>query len=417
VSVNWAACDHQSIYSMLHTSVDPGNIGDGVEAWREQNRTTEEVLTSFVPDLNRIVSGGWRGRAADRAINALGQIDQWSTTLAATTERVAALMDAAGSSAAQAKAAVPPPKSFDWGEFGRSFTTSGLIGGVEDAVAQERAQDEAHAEAVRIMTDVYSAPITEYSAAVPTYPQLADPTLPQPDQILEPGPAPDYPDGGVPRGGAGTHGGGGTHGFSVQGAGTHGGTVSGVQASADAGERVAHPPPVPVGLQNVTRDRAGLAAHGGPVASDQATQQPEHTAGEAAASALAAAAAGVPVIAPIAGDEFRRARAAGGSHLGVGGHVSGGARADVGHCGEFGPRPTSPTTDIAHSPGGNPSGRDVGRAGMGEMMAPMGGGRGPGGEDSEHRRPSYLIEMNDVFTDGRKVAPAVIGEDLPEQDD
>jgi hypothetical protein len=59
----------------------------------------------------------------------------------------------------------------------------------------------------------------------------------------------------------------------------------------------------------------------------------------------------------------------------------------------------------------------AGRANPGEMMAPMGGGRGQGGEDSEHRRPSYLIEMDDIFTDGRKVAPAVIGENLPGQDD
>jgi hypothetical protein len=47
----------------------------------------------------------------------------------------------------------------------------------------------------------------------------------------------------------------------------------------------------------------------------------------------------------------------------------------------------------------------------------MGGGRGQGGEDSEHQRPSYLIEMDDIFTDGRRVAPVVIGENLPEQDD
>jgi hypothetical protein len=409
--------EHLEIYSMLHTSVAPGNIGDGVGAWRDQNKNTEKVLISLVPDLNRIVSGGWRGGAADRAINVLGPIDQWSASVAATTERIAALMDAAGSSAAQAKAAVPPPKSFDWGELRRSVTTSGLVGGVEDVVAQERAQSEAHAEAVRIMTNVYSAPINEYSAAVPTYPQLVDPTVQQPDPILEPGPAPGpgYPGGGVPRGGAGTQGGVSTHGSGTHEVSPHGGAVPSVRASTDAGERVATPPPVPVGLQNVTSDRAGLAAHGGQVAPDQGTRQPQHVAGEVAAATVAAAAAGVPMMAPIAGGDLRWVRTAAGGHPDAGGYTSVHASAD--HLGEFGPRPTSPTAEIAHSPGSNPSGREVGRAGAGEMMAPMGGGRGPGGEDSEHRRPSYLIEMNDVFTDGRKVAPAVIGEDLPEQDD
>jgi hypothetical protein len=41
-----------------------------------------------------------------------------------------------------------------------------------------------------------------------------------------------------------------------------------------------------------------------------------------------------------------------------------------------------------------------------------GAGRGQG-EDKEHQRPSYLIEMDDIFSDGRKVAPPVIGEDPP----
>lgn len=49
-------------------------------------------------------------------------------------------------------------------------------------------------------------------------------------------------------------------------------------------------------------------------------------------------------------------------------------------------------------------------------MAPMGAVTGKGGADSEHRRPSYLVEMDDIFSDGRKVAPAVIGQDPPEQD-
>ncbi len=404
---------------MLQTSVDIGDIGDGVGAWDGQGKSMEKALTSLVPDLNRIVAGGWRGGAADRAINALGPIDQWSASVVETTERITALMDASGSSAAQAKAAVPPPKSFDWGEFGRSFTTSGLVGGVEDAVTQERAQAEAHAEAVRIMTDVYSAPINEYSAAVPTYPQLVDPTVQQPDQPPMPGPAPGpgYPDGRVPCGGSGTHGGpstygAGTHGpsprgVSTHGVSTHGGVVPGAGASTDGSGRVAHPPPVPVGLQNVTSGRAGLAAHGEQGTPDHVTRQPEQVAGEAAA-----AAAGVPMMAPLAGGHLRSARAAGGGHLGAGGYVSG-VHAGADHFGEFGPRPTSPTAEIQQ----DRIGPTPGRAGAGEMMAPMGGGRGPGGEDSEHRRPSYLIEMDDVFTDGRKVAPAVIGEDLPEQDD
>jgi hypothetical protein len=62
------------------------------------------------------------------------------------------------------------------------------------------------------------------------------------------------------------------------------------------------------------------------------------------------------------------------------------------------------------------SGLPGGRAGLGDLLSPVGGGPGQGGEDTERRRPSYLIELDDIFTDGRKVAPPVIGEDPPERE-
>jgi hypothetical protein len=58
-------------------------------------------------------------------------------------------------------------------------------------------------------------------------------------------------------------------------------------------------------------------------------------------------------------------------------------------------------------PGGSP--------GAGGAFPPMvGGGQGRGEKDTEHRRPSYLIETEDIWGDGRRVAPPVIGEDPPE---
>ena len=43
------------------------------------------------------------------------------------------------------------------------------------------------------------------------------------------------------------------------------------------------------------------------------------------------------------------------------------------------------------------------------------GGAGTGrDEDKEHRRPSYLVESEDVWGDGALVAPPVIGEAPPD---
>jgi hypothetical protein len=44
----------------------------------------------------------------------------------------------------------------------------------------------------------------------------------------------------------------------------------------------------------------------------------------------------------------------------------------------------------------------------------VGGAQVRGKEDTEHRRPSYLIETEDIWGDGRRVVPPVIGADPPE---
>jgi hypothetical protein len=410
-SSNWAAWGHEEIRSMLDISVDPGDVGEAAGAWREQGRNTADVITGLTRDLNGIVIGGWRGASADTALTALPPIDQWLASVADTADRTTALMDASGSSAAQAKAAVPPPKSHDWGESLLSFAAGGPVGAAIDAVAQEQEQSDAHAEAVRIMTNVYSAPINDHSAAVPTYPQLVDPTTQPPDQPPGTGPA-------SPTVYSSPAGYSGTPGYS----GTAG---PGAGAGAHRGGHVAHTPaPAAATLQGVTSGGAGPVPHGAQVAPDQATRRPQHVGGQVAA---AAAAAGVPIMAPITGGDARRAAGGGvrlgsggsGGYRGASGQVSGVGRGGAGHAVEFGPRPLGAAAEIAEGRAGG-LGRGAsavaGRAGAGELMPPMVGGRGKGGEDSEHRRPSYLIEMDDIFTDGRKVAPAVIGDDLPEQD-
>lgn len=400
-SSNWAAWGHPEIRSMLDTSVDPGDIGDAAQAWRDQGRNTADVLTGFTRDLSGIVAGGWRGAAADAATAALPPIDQWSTSVAETADRTTQLMDASGSSAAQAKASVPPPRSHDWGESLRSFAIAGPAGAVIDAVVQEQEQSDAHAEAVRIMNNVYSAPINDHSSAVPSYPQLVDPTQQPPDQAPAAGAAPAtlYSGTGAPGAGTGTHGGG----------------------------QVAGAPPAAASLQSVTSGGdIPLPNGGGHVAPDQPITRPQHGGGQIPPAASA------PIIGQaVKGSTAGRAQSLGrGVPLGSGrasglpasagrqlsgvGHPSG-VGPGPGHPATFGPRPSGAAAEAAESRAGS-LGRGTGvpaagRAGPGEMMAPMGTGRGKGGEDSEHRRPSYLIEMDDIFTDGRKVAPPVIGED------
>ena len=70
-SSNWAAWGHAEIRSMLDASVDPSDISDAASAWRDLGRHATDIVTGLTRDLNEIVSGGWRGAAADVAVAAL----------------------------------------------------------------------------------------------------------------------------------------------------------------------------------------------------------------------------------------------------------------------------------------------------------------------------------------------------------
>lgn len=391
-SSNWAAWGHQEIRSMLDHSVDAGDIDEAAQAWRDQALNDAAIVTGLTRDLQQTVSGGWRGAAADAALAPLDAINQWSASHTDIADHTARLMADSGFAAGQAKATVPPPKSHNWMETLAVTALTGPAGGITDAVMQEQEQSDAHAEAVRIMTDVYSAPINDHRGAVPTYSQLADPTL-QPPEVA-PAAATGIAAGGYFSGGA-----------------------SGPSAGPAGAGSGAHVMSAPTTLQAVTgADHPASHVGGGAVAPDQAARAPHYGGGQigAVAAAAAAAAAGA---APFAGDLTRRARAAV-SGVRFGGGQSAGGRAGAGHAAQFGPRPTAavPETEgrLSAGPGRGTSVAAAGRAGAGEMMAPVGGAGGKRGEDAEHRRPSYLIEMDDVFTDGRRVAPAVIGEDPPE---
>ncbi|HEX2297250.1 MAG TPA: hypothetical protein VHH34_01825, partial [Pseudonocardiaceae bacterium] len=189
-SSNWAAWGHEEIRAMLDDSVHPGTIGEGAQVWNQRSREASDIISTFTRDLRATVSGGWRGTAADAAMASLDPVDQWSTSLNQASDYTTRLVDHSGSAVGQAKDMVPDPVSHNWGRTVGGFALGGPFGAGIDAVAQDRAQEQARLEAVRIMTGVYSTPINENRAAVPTYPQLADPTLQPPEQPPITGPSP-----------------------------------------------------------------------------------------------------------------------------------------------------------------------------------------------------------------------------------
>ncbi|MGQ0775709.1 MAG: hypothetical protein ACT4NY_15040 [Pseudonocardiales bacterium] len=401
-SSNWAAWGHHEIRSMLDNTVDEGDIQEAAQAWRVQREKDVEIIASLTRDLNGIISNGWGGLSGEKAMGALDPVNQWSATFAEAARLTGELMEHSGSSAGQAKAAVPPAVDHDIRQTFANFVKGGVPRAFSDAIAQDHAQEEARREAVRIMNNVYSAPINENRAEVPSYPQPVDPTLqtPEPSPVGGPSPGAGLPwsGSGIPGGGGGVPGGGAPFqppaAAGLQGAGS----VDGGQFGSPAG-------PPQTGGQGY--GGAGYPGHGGQ------------------SQGLGAAAA-VPFMPPMAGGgEQERARhgfrGAGPPGGRPGGGYPGGGRGGMGGYpggGDFGPRGSNPGPAAAGEGRAGPGAGGVagGRGGGVPGGVPVGGagGRGQGGEDTEHLRPSFLIEMNDIFNDGRKVAPPVIGVDLPE---
>jgi hypothetical protein len=385
-SSNWVAWGHGEIRSMLDESVYPSDVHTSASAWREKGEEAVHIVASFTADLNRIIFGGWRGESAEAAIRSLEPVNEWSARLSEAVERTAQLMAASGSSADQAKATVPQAESHNMGRTLASGILAGPAGVIVDAVAQDRVQEQARAEAVRIMYTTYSDPINANRAAVPTFPQLIDPTSQPLERVpingLSPGSAQFGTNaagtGGVPR--------------------VDGLSLSQPPAAVDPQRRIPGSPD--------SRDPDGSGQLG----------EPRRPFGGTPANA----AGGAPIMTPLAGrgaggDVQRAGRGLGGARFGGGGGAGGRAG------GGFGPRGSGGSAGVAgegwFGTGLGGAAGAAGRGGVGGVpLAAMGAGagRGQGDEDTEHRRPSYLIEMDDIFGDGRKVAPPVIGEDPPE---
>jgi hypothetical protein len=100
----------------------------------------------------------------------------------------------------------------------------------------------------------------------------------------------------------------------------------------------------------------------------------------------------------------------GGAGFGPGGAGSGAGGAGAGGRGMGGLGAAAGMADDAVAGRGGAAGRGAGAGAFGPM-AGAGAGRD---EDKEHRRPSYLVESEDVWGDGTLVAPPVIGEAPPE---
>ncbi len=188
-SSRWENWSHQAIRDMLDETVRPADVHEGAREWETARTEASEIITGVTGELSGILKGGWGGESGAKALGALGPINAYASELAPEVGRTRGLLTGSGEAADQARAQVEPPVEFDVGQTIRKAVTPVILGGGPlagglDVMAQERAQEDAHQEAVRKMYALYSTPINAQREQVPAaYPRLNDPTLQPPEPV------------------------------------------------------------------------------------------------------------------------------------------------------------------------------------------------------------------------------------------
>lgn len=415
--------EHADLIAMI-AKANPAQVSELGQMWHALGK---EVM-AFGAMLERTAVSSesiWRGQAASAARARLAELVTWcQSTGEGMRDMGTTVLPVQAEAAQTAQLSMPPAVPYDPVAYqNRLNSTSNPSEWVQlqhDAHEQAARHEAARAEAVRVV-NTYIAALRSINGTMPAF------TLPPEFGHSDTGPGP-----GVPAPGSGesttnhngqkgiggtAHGVGGAAG--VPGAGVH---------RAGATHRSPQTPP-------------GVAALGG----SPVPEGSPHSGGHSPGSVPPASTPGQLVSSPVPDLGHSVPAGEGGTGVpslppvaaGIGGDGGTGRRPSVAGGSGFGPRgsgtlnrsdalnPSGARNALEHGAAAvTGAGDDIpgiarrgpgGSLGAGGMFPPMlGGGPGRGQEHTVHQRPSYLIETEDIWGDGRPVAPPVIGEDPPE---
>lgn len=399
---NAAGIDHPELKQLIDVS-KAAQVHELGQMW---NDLGNEIM-DFGASLQRTVTSSeaiWAGQAGNAARATLSGLATWSQHTGQGVQYMGTTMRSQAEAAETAKISMPEPVPYEPAVYRNQLNSTinpfewvQIIG---DAREQYERHNAAHEEAIRV-TETYSTSLHDTNGTMPAF--AAPQEFGNGDTGLTPG--------GPMPGGTGGGAGGGPGGIPPGAPGT------GSRTPGNGG-----------GLTHVAPPTPGQVAPQAPIIpsdSGRTTDRGPDGGGRTGVPGfLPTPAAGID--GPGAGGH----RPGTGSRPG-GGRAGPGVGGGRGGGGGFGPRGSGGLgasdalgRGALSSPGAaeNATGAGRGAAGVagrglgaGGAFPPMAGaGRGQGGDDTEHRRPTYLVETEDIWGDGRRVAPPVIGEDPPE---
>ncbi|MDS0132845.1 MULTISPECIES: hypothetical protein [unclassified Amycolatopsis] len=408
-NADYKGTDHTQLQAFLQSNLNVDQVSEVSTAYHQ----VHQVFDKFAQSMNTAVNaskGTWEGSAAENAQQYFTSLGKWSDANSQNAKLASETIYDQGQAAATAKNSMPAPIPFSWKDEFKGWATSNpfnLADNVDKSIQKQKDSQAAHDEAAGVMA-TYDKNLYEAASKQPAF---------APPPSFSTGGGSDDPNGtgdknginnpssvNMPGGNSGTTPGGHAQGFSsgpVPGMGGSAAHISGPGSTTGAGL-------LPAGTTTPSGFTPGLA----PAAS---TQNPNQQFG------------GMPPMSPMpmggmnfGGDEAYNSKVGGGGGRGSGGFGPGGSGAAGGNATGAG------AASGAARPGGigaaeAAAGRGMG--GLGAGAAGRGGGMGPGGglgrgqkgegdEDTEHSRPTYLVEgdPDEVFGTDMRTAPPVIGE-------
>ncbi|GHG05785.1 MULTISPECIES: hypothetical protein [Amycolatopsis] len=410
-NADYKGSDHAQLQAFLQSNLNVDQVSEVSTAYHQ----VHQVFDKFAQSMNTAVNaskGTWEGSAAENAQQYFTSLSKWSDANSQNAKLASETIYDQGQAAATAKNAMPAPIPFSWKDEFKDWATSNpfsLPDNVDKSIQKQKDSQAAHDEAASVMA-TYDKNLYEAASKQPAF-----------------APPPSFSTGG---GGDDPTGTGDKNGInnpsSVNMPGSHsvntpGGTAQGFVSGNVPGGTGAPVPHisgpgsttgsgfVPAG----TTTPSGFTPSSVPAAS---TQNPNQQFG------------GMPPMSPMpmgggmnfGGDEAYN------SKVGGGGGGRGGGGFGPGGSGAAGNATGAGAASGAARPGGigaaeAAAGRGMGGLGAGGAgrggMGPGGGGlgrgaKGEGDEDTEHSRPTYLVEgdPDEVFGTDMRTAPPVIGE-------
>ncbi|MEV4149490.1 hypothetical protein AB0J40_37935 [Amycolatopsis sp. NPDC049691] len=404
-NADYKGTDHTQLQAFLQSNLDVDQVSEVSTAYHEVHKVFEKFATSMNTAVNAS-KGTWEGAAAQNAQQYFTTLGKWSDANSQNAKLASETIYDQGQAAATAKNSMPAPIPFSWSDEFKSWATSNpfsLPDNVDKSLQKQKDSQAAHDQAASVMAtydkNLYEAASKQPAFAPPpsfsTGGGSGDPNgtgdkngidnpgsvnMPGSNSVNTPSGSNNFATGNIP----GNLGGPAGH-------------LSGPGSTTGAGL-------LPAGTTTPSSFTPGTIPGG-------STSNPNQSFG------------GMPPMSPMpmggmnfGGDEAYNSKVGGGAGrgggFGPGGSGAGNATGAGAASGAARPGGIGAAEAAAgRGMGGLGSGSASGRGGMG--AGGMGRGqKGEGDEDTEHSRPTYLVEgdPDEVFGTDLRTAPPVIGE-------